>query len=98
MLQHVNDSKYGDVVKMIPVKQIAPKLPQPKPLKRVFKDRATSNLPIINGIQPGNYHQPTKPVVTKIPVDNYVNSTMVTAAPVHESTVNNVIDFTTPSA
>ena len=93
MLHHVNDSKYGDVVKMLPVTQEAPRIPQPRPSKRVFKDRPTTGLPVLNGIQYGHYAQPTKPVVTPVPKDNNMRSDLKDA-PVHnESTINAPIDF-----
>ena len=95
MLQHFNDSKYGDTIKMIPVKK-APPLPQPKPNKRVFRDRPTV-IPILNGIQSGIYHQPTKPVITPIPKDNNVRSELILNPMFREGGVNNPIDFINPA-
>ena len=94
MLQHINDSKLGDVVKMVPVSHYAPPLQQPKPSKRVFKDRPTTGLPVLNGIQPGNYQQPTKPVVTPVPTNTFLRSELKDAPVYVESTVNNPLDFT----
>ena len=97
MLHHVNDSKYGDVVKMLPVTQEVPRIPQPAPSKRVFKDRPTTGLPVLNGIQCGHYAQPTNPVVTPVPKDNYKSTDQTDTPRYAESTVNNPIDFYTPS-
>ena len=96
MLQHVNDSKYGDVVKMMPVQHASQPLPIPPPRKRVFMDRPTTNMPTLNGIQYGHYHQVTRPVITPISVDDNMCSTLTDAPTYSESTVNNAIDFVTP--